>query len=98
MNRAALIRGIQLIIVLTLGTFAFLLWRAVVVKQADLAQGLSDLQPGWLVLAVVLALQEGVCGGLRIWFLGRVLYPALRLRTAIVSEFVLMFTAGVTPG
>lgn len=98
MNRAALIRGIQLIIVLTLGTFAFLLWRAVVVKQADLAQGLSDLQPGWLVLAVVLALQEGVCGGTRMFVLGRVLCPRLTWRTAVSSEFVLMFVAGVTPG
>lgn len=98
MNRATLIRGIQLIIALTLATFAFLLWRAVAVKQADLAQGLSTLRPGWLALAVVFALQEGVCGGTRMFVLGRVLCPRLTWRTAVSSEFVLMFVAGVTPG
>lgn len=98
MNRAALIRGIQLIVALTLGTFAFLLWRAVAVKRADLAQGLSTLHPLWLVVAVVFALQEGVCGGTRMFVLGRVLCPKLTWRTAVASEFVLMFVAGVTPG
>lgn len=98
MNRAALIRGIQLIVALTLATFAFLLWRAVTVKQADLAQGLSTLRPAWLLVAVAFALQEGVCGGTRMFVLGRVLCPKLRWRTAVASEFVLMFVAGVTPG
>jgi uncharacterized membrane protein YbhN (UPF0104 family) len=97
-NRAALIRGIQLIVALTLATFAFLLWRAVTVKQADLAEGLSTLHPLWLLVAVAFALQEGVCGGTRMFVLGRVLCPQLTWRTAVASEFVLMFVAGVTPG
>jgi uncharacterized membrane protein YbhN (UPF0104 family) len=98
MNRAAIVRGIQLIVGITLATFAFLLYRGIASKQADLAAGFSHIRPGWLLLAAVLALQEGVCGGLRMFFLGRVLSPTLRVRTAIVSEFVLMFCAGVTPG
>lgn len=98
MNRATLIRGIQLIIALTLATFAFLLYRAVASKQADLAAGLSTLHPAWLLVAVVFALQEGVCGGTRMFVLGRVLCPQLTWRTAVSSEFVLMFVAGVTPG
>ena len=83
---------------LTLATFAFLLWRAVSQKQADLAGTLSTLQPAWLLVAVVFALQEGVCGGTRMFVLGRVLCPQLTWRTAVASEFVLMFVAGVTPG
>lgn len=98
MNRATLIRGIQLIVALTLATFAFLLYRAVAVKQADLAEGLSTLRPAWLLVAVAFALQEGVCGGTRMFVLGRVLCPKLTWRTAVASEFVLMFVAGVTPG
>ena len=98
MNRAALIRGIQLIVALTLATFAFLLWRAVALKEADLAAGLSTLRPAWLLVAAAFALQEGVCGGTRMFVLGRVLCPALTWRTAVSSEFVLMFVAGVTPG
>ncbi len=98
MNRAALVRGIQLIIVLTLGSFAFVMWNAVTQKRADLAEGFSHLHPGWLALAVVFALQEGVCGGTRMFVLGRVLCPQLTWRTAVSSEFVLMFVAGVTPG
>src|ERR1019366_5433955 len=43
-------------------------------------------------------LQEGVCGGLRAYVLGRVLFPELRIRAAVMSEFVLMFCAGGTPG
>jgi uncharacterized membrane protein YbhN (UPF0104 family) len=97
-NRAALIRGIQLIVALTLATFAYLLWRAVAVKRADLAEGLSDLHPLWILVAVGFALQEGVCGGTRMFVLGRVLCPKLTWRTAVASEFVLMFVAGVTPG
>jgi uncharacterized protein (TIRG00374 family) len=97
-NRATLIRGIQLIVALTLATFAFLLWRAVAVKQADLAEGLSTLHPLWLLVAAAFALQEGVCGGTRMFVLGRVLCPQLTWRTAVSSEFVLMFVAGVTPG
>lgn len=98
MNRAHLVRGIQLIVGITLATFAFLIYRGVASKQADLAAGFATVRPGWLVLAAVLALQEGVCGGLRIYVLGRVLSKELRMRTAIISEFVLMFCAGVTPG
>jgi len=97
-SRAHLVRGIQLIVAITLATFAFLLYRGVASKQADLALGFANLRPGWLVLAAVLALQEGVCGGLRLYVLGRVLTKDLRPRTAIISEFVLMFCAGVTPG
>jgi glycosyltransferase 2 family protein len=98
MNRAAIVRGIQLIVAITLGTFAVLIYRGIESKQADLVAGFSHLRPGWLVLAAVLALQEGVCGGLRMFVLGRVLCRELKVRTAIVSEFVLMFCAGVTPG
>ena len=51
----------------------------------------SDLAPGkrWLVVAAVCALQEGVCGGLRMWVLCRVLIPTIRPRVGIISEFVL---------
>lgn len=98
MSRAALVRGIQLVVGITLATFAWLLYRAVRAEEASLAAGLANLRPAWLAVAAVLALQEGVCGGLRMWVLGRVLAPDLRARTAIVSEFVLMFCAGVTPG
>ena len=98
MNRRALVRGIQLVVGMTLAVFAYLLYRSIHSQQASLAAGLADLRPGWLLVAAALALQEGICGGLRIWFLGRVLWPKLRVRTAVVSEFVLMFCAGVTPG
>jgi uncharacterized membrane protein YbhN (UPF0104 family) len=98
MNRRTLVRGIQLIVAITLVTFAVLVYRGVQTKQASLVAGLAHVRPGWLLLAAVLALQEGICGGLRIFFLGRVLSKELRVRTAIVSEFVLMFCAGVTPG
>ena len=98
MNRATLVRGIQLIVGITLATFAFLIYRGIESKQADLAAGFRDVRPGWLILAAVLALQEGICGGLRMFVLGRVLSKELRVRTAVISEFVLMFCAGVTPG
>ena len=98
MNRRTLVRGIQLIVGITLATFAFLIYRGVETQQASLSAGLADVKPGWLLVAAVLALQEGVCGGLRIFVLGRVLSTELRARTAIISEFVLMFCAGVTPG
>ncbi|WP_437875000.1 lysylphosphatidylglycerol synthase transmembrane domain-containing protein [Sorangium sp. So ce513] len=98
MNRATLIRGIQLIVTLTLASFAYVLYSEIHDEQATLAAGLAHVRPGWLLAGAVLALQEGVFGGLRIWVLGRVLWPELRLRTAVTSEFVLMFCAGVTPG
>lgn len=98
MNRAALIRGIQLIVTLTLASFAYVLYRSIRSEEASLSAGLAHVRPMWLLVAAVLALQEGVCGGMRIWVLGRVLWPGLRVRTAITSEFVLMFCAGVTPG
>ncbi|MGK3986727.1 lysylphosphatidylglycerol synthase transmembrane domain-containing protein [Sorangium sp. So ce136] len=98
MNRATLIRGIQLIVTLTLASFAYVLYSEIHDKQASLAAGLAHVRPGWLLVGAALALQEGVFGGLRIWVLGRVLWPGLRLRTAVTSEFVLMFCAGVTPG
>ncbi|MEJ7729896.1 MAG: flippase-like domain-containing protein [Polyangiaceae bacterium] len=98
MSRRGLVRGVQLVVAITLLTFAVLVWRSVSASGVDLRDGLADVRPGWLLVAALLALQEGVCGGLRIWVLGRVLAPALALRTAVVSEFVLMFCAGVTPG
>ena len=99
MNRAAIVRGIQLIVAITLVTFAYIVYRDQIQgNKASLSAGLEHVKPGWLILGAALALQEGVCGGLRMFFLGRVLYPALRVRTAVVSEFVLMFCAGVTPG
>jgi glycosyltransferase 2 family protein len=98
MNRAALVRGIQIIVTITLASFAYVLYDAIRSEQASLSAGLTHVRPGWLLVAAVLALQEGVCGGLRIWVLGRVLWPGLRVRTAVISEFVLMFCAGVTPG
>lgn len=98
MNRAALIRGIQLIVAITLVTFALILWRSLSEHRADLTGALDHLHPGWLAVAVVFALQEGVCGGLRMFLLSRVLCPEVRVRTVIASEFVLMFVGGVTPG
>lgn len=98
MNRRTLIRGIQLIVAITLGTFACLVYDGIRSQEANLVAGFAGVKVGWLVLAAVLALQEGVCGGVRIWVLGRVLCRTLALRTAIISEFVLMFCAGVTPG
>ncbi len=98
MNRASLIRGIQLVVAITLATFAWVIYRAIAQQQSDLAAGLQTLRPGWLVFAVLLALQEGICGGLRMYVLGRVLCPTLTPRTAIASEFVLMFVGGITPG
>lgn len=98
MNRRAIVRGIQLVVAITLAAFTWVTWRAVSKEGAGLSSGLADVRPVWLVVAAACALQEGVCGGLRIWMLGRVLWPGLRVRTAIVSEFVLMFCAGVTPG
>jgi uncharacterized membrane protein YbhN (UPF0104 family) len=98
MNRKTLVRGIQLIVGITLATFALLIYRGIASKQASLSAGFANVKPGWLLVAAVLALQEGVFGGLRIFSLARVLCRDLRVRTAIVSEFVLMFCAGVTPG
>jgi glycosyltransferase 2 family protein len=98
MNRATLVRGIQLIVAITLVTFTYLLYDSVVTQKTDLSAGLSNLKPGWLLVAAMLAVQEGVFGGLRMFALCRVLSKELRVRTAVISEFVLMFCAGVTPG
>ena len=98
MSRRSIVRGIQVIVAITLLTFAILTYSSFRDDPGAIAVGFSNVHPGWLVLAAILALQEGVCGGLRIWALGRVLHPKLQVRTAIISEFVLMFTAGVTPG
>lgn len=98
MNRRSIVRGIQLIVGITLLTFAYLTFDSFRKDPAGLSIGFSHIKPAWLVVGAFFALQEGICGGLRIWVIGRVLHPALRVRTAIVSEFVLMFTAGVTPG
>jgi uncharacterized protein (TIRG00374 family) len=102
MNRRTIVRGIQLIVGITLATFTWLLYASIREDAehghaADFAAGFAHLHPGWLLLAAVLALQEGVFGGLRVYVLGRVLSDELKVRTAIISEFVLMFCAGVTP-
>ncbi len=98
MNRAALIRGIQLVVAITLVAFAMVTWRSLARDGHSLGDGLEHVHPAWLALAMVAALQEGVCGGMRMFVLGRVLCPKLTARTAVASEFVLMFVAGVTPG
>src|SRR4051794_25431303 len=98
MTRGAFVRGIQLIVAITLLTFAYLVWDSIRTSKVDLVAGFANVKIGWLVLAAILALQEGVCGGLRIFVLGRVLSKELKVRTAVTSEFVLMFCAGVTPG
>ena len=99
MNRAALVRGIQLIVVITLATFAFLIYRGIASKQADLAAGFADLQPRLArrrrrrsrcrraSAAACASSCSAACSR-----------SELRVRTAIISEFVLMFCAGVTPG
>ncbi|MEP7123638.1 MAG: flippase-like domain-containing protein [Byssovorax sp.] len=102
MNRRTIVRGIQLIVGITLATFTWLLYASIRKDSvdghpADFAAGFAHLHPLWLLVAAVLALQEGVFGGLRVYVLGRVLSDKLRVRTAIISEFVLMFCAGVTP-
>jgi len=98
MSRRSIVRGIQIIVGITLLTFGYLTYSSSGGDPRTLSVGFAHIQPLWLLVAAVLALQEGVCGGLRIWSLGRVLHPELKVRTAIISEFVLMFTAGVTPG
>ncbi len=98
MNRASLVRGIQLVVAITMATFALILYREIAQQRSDLSAGLRHVHVGWLVFAALLALQEGVCGGLRMFVLGRVLCPTLSPRTAIASEFVLMFVGGITPG
>ena len=102
MNRRTIVRGIQLIVGITLATFTWLLYSSIHEDSvhghpADFSAGFAHLHPVWLLVAAVLALQEGVFGGLRIYVLGRVLSDKLKVRTAIISEFVLMFCAGVTP-
>ncbi|MCO4761853.1 MAG: flippase-like domain-containing protein [Myxococcales bacterium] len=97
MTRSRLLRGLRIFVGITLVTFGYLIYSAIASKQADLALGLRDLKPGWLVVAAIFALQEGIWGGTRLFLLGRVLWPEIKLRTAISSEFVLMFAAGVTP-
>jgi uncharacterized membrane protein YbhN (UPF0104 family) len=98
MSRQALVRGIQLVVAITLAAFGYMLFDAIHSNEANLAAGLANVKPWWLVVAAILALQEGVCGGIRVWVLGRVLSPTLPFRTAVISEFVLMFCAGITPG
>lgn len=98
MNRRSLVRGIQLVVVLTLASLGYQLYRSLRAEQASFAPVLGALRPGWLLVGSVLALQEGVCGGLRMFMLARVLTPEIKVRHGIVSEFVLMFVAGVTPG
>jgi glycosyltransferase 2 family protein len=59
---------------------------------------MADLHVAWIAVAALLALQEAVAGGLRMFVLTRVVASEIRLRTVLVSEFVLMFVGGVTPG
>ena len=96
-TRKAMIRGVQVVVVITLCTFAWLIYRSVSSKEADLAAGLAHLHPVWLVVAALSGLGEGIFGGLRCWLLGRVLWPGLRARTGIASEYALIFAGGVTP-
>lgn len=98
MNRRSLVRGIQLVVALTLLSLGYQLYRSLRAEQSSFAPVLGSLRPGWLLVGAVLALQEGVCGGLRMFTLARVLTPQIKIRHGIVSEFVLMFVAGVTPG
>ncbi|MEO5727033.1 MAG: UPF0104 family protein, partial [Byssovorax sp.] len=72
MNRRTIVRGIQLIVGITLATFTWLLYASIREDSrnghpADFAAGFAHIHPGWLLLASVLALQEGVFGGLRIY-------------------------------
>lgn len=85
-------------VAITLASFAWVIYRAITSRSEGLAAGFSDVRPAWLAVAALFALQEGVCGGLRIFVLGRVTSPRLSLGVALRSEFVLMFVAGVTPG
>lgn len=98
MNRRTLVRGIQLVVAITLVAFVVIAYGSVQGQREGLAVAWSTVRPGWLVLACLLALQEGVWGGTRMYVLCRVLTSEIRWRTAVVSEFVLMFCAGVTPG
>ena len=98
MNRRTLVRGVQAVVGLTLVTFVVFVALSLRAQEASLSQVLGDLQPAWLLLAAAVGLCEGVFGGLRMWSLGRVLWPALRVRTGIASEFALLFCGGVTPG
>lgn len=96
--RATIVRGIQVLVAITLAVSAWFAYDSVHRQHVALGDGFAHLNLGWLAIGAVLALQEGVCGGLRIYVLGRVLSKELRVRTAIISEFVLMFAGGVTPG
>lgn len=98
MTRRRLVRGLQVIVLITLATFGYLVYDGIRSEEADLAVGLSNVKPFWLLVAAVCALQEGVCGGLRVWILGRVLTPKIGVKDGVISEFVLMFCAGATPG
>jgi glycosyltransferase 2 family protein len=98
LSRRALVQGVRVVVALTVLSLAWRAWRTVAGDPAQLKQVLDAVQPGWLLVAAVFALMEGVLGGLRIFVLARVLHDRIRLRTAVISEFVLMFCAGVTPG
>jgi glycosyltransferase 2 family protein len=98
LDRRALVQGIRLVVALTVLAIGWRAWATVPEDPAVLGQIVSSLRPGWLVLGALLAVSEGVLGGLRVLFLARVLWPGLPPRTAVISEFVLMFCAGVTPG
>ena len=98
MNRRRLIRGIQLVVAITLASLGYQLYRSLRAEQASFGPVLAGMKPLWLALGSLLALQEGVFGGIRMFVLARVLTPEIKVRHGIVSEFVLMFVAGVTPG
>jgi hypothetical protein len=86
------------VVALTVASIAWRAWQTVPSEPGALRDLVGGLRPGWLVVAAALVVSEGVLGGLRVFALARVLWPHVRLRTAIVSEFLLMFCAGVTPG
>jgi hypothetical protein len=96
-NRARIVRGIQLIVLITLVVMTYITYTSLPPDRSQLYAALANVRPGWLLVAAICALQEGLFGGLRIFALGRVLSKELKVRTAIISEFVLMFCAGVTP-
>mgnify|MGYP001597687537 CR=1 FL=1 len=51
MNRRRLIRGIQLVVLITVGTFAWLTWDAASNHWAEVGRAFSSLSYGWLAVA-----------------------------------------------
>ncbi len=98
MNRATLIRGIQLIVTLTLASFAYVLYSEIHDKQASLTAGSRARAPGLAARrrragARRRACSEASASGAS----GACSGPSCAYRTAVTSEFVLMFCAGRDP-